>query len=66
MEFFEVSLESCMTPQATKFFPTTPPPIKVIFYVTPLGGSVNDSLSNMFLNDDENRNGKSLKRKQMR
>ena len=25
MEFFEVSLESCMTPPVTKFFPTTPP-----------------------------------------
>ena len=36
VEFFEVSLEICMTPPVTKFFPTTPPPIKVIFYVTPL------------------------------
>ena len=37
MEFFEVSLESCMTPPpVTKFFPTTPPPIEVIFSGDPL------------------------------
>ena len=38
VEFLELSLESCMTPPVTNFFPTTrgPPPIKVIFYVTPL------------------------------
>ena len=40
MEFFEVSLEICMTPPVTKFFATTPPPIKVIFYVTPVFFSV--------------------------
>ena len=35
VEFFEVSLESCMTPPVTKFFPMTPPLIKVFFPVTP-------------------------------
>ena len=36
VEFFEVSLESCMTPPpVTNFFPMTPPPIKVFFSRNP-------------------------------